>query len=169
VSSTRDRRTGVQEVLAGADRLTLDEIDGYWSADKARDAVLKWLAGASGRGEWPALVGCQNDEMARGAVEALAEGARRHNAPALAAVPVTGVDGLPLHGQRWVAEKKLAATIVLPTTADVAIDCLARAWSTGERLPLKTVVPVTPFPADSVGPPATITSSSTTARRRPGS
>jgi ABC-type sugar transport system substrate-binding protein len=154
VSSTRDRRTGVQEALAGAAQVTLDEIDGYWSADKARDAVLKWLAGASGRGEWPALVGCQNDEMAQGAVEALADAARRYAAPALTRVPVTGIDGLPLHGRKWVAEGKLAATIVLPTTADVAIDVLARAWSTGARVPLKTIVPVTPFPADSVGPSA---------------
>jgi hypothetical protein len=89
--------------------------------------------------------------MAAGAAEALAEAARRYKAPALALVPVTGIDGLPEQGKKWVAEKTLAATIVLPTTADVAIDAVAQAWA-GASVPLKTVVPVTPFPADSVGP-----------------
>jgi hypothetical protein len=153
VSSTRDRRAGMLEAVAGAQRLAIDEVDGYWSADRAREAVLKWLAAAQGRGEWPALVGCQNDEMARGASEALAEAARRHNVPALASLPVTGIDGLRQHGQAWVAEQKLAATIVLPTTADVAVDTLALTWKTGVRVPLKTVVPVAPFPPNSVGPP----------------
>lgn len=146
VSSSRDRRTGM--LAAAGAGIAVDEVDGFWSADGARAAVGKWLAVASGRGEWPALVGCQNDEMARGASEALAEAARRHD-PALARIPVTGIDGLEDQGRRWVAEKKLAATIVLPTTADVAIDLLAHAWRTGLPLPAKTVVPVAPFPADS--------------------
>jgi ABC-type sugar transport system substrate-binding protein len=151
VTSSRDRRTGMLEVLRGVPGLAVDELDAYWSRDRAREAVLKWLAGVSGRGEWPALVGCQNDEMAVGASEALADAARRYHAPALAAVPVTGIDGLSGQGQKWVGEKKLAATIILPTTADVAIDTIARAWA-GAPVPLKTVVPVTPFPVDSVGP-----------------
>ena len=151
VTSSRDRRAGLLEALQSAAGFTIDEVDAYWSKARAAEAVAKWLAGASGRGEWPALVGCQNDEMAAGAAEALAEAARRYKAPALALVPVTGIDGLPEQGKKWVAEKTLAATIVLPTTADVAIDAVAQAWA-GASVPLKTVVPVTPFPADSVGP-----------------
>jgi len=151
VTSSRDRRGGMLESLQGASGFTVDEVDAYWSKARAKEAVLKWLAGVSGRGEWPALVGCQNDEMASGAAEACAEAARRYNAPVLATVPVTGIDGLPDLGQKWVAEKTLAATIVLPTTADVAVDAIAQAWA-GAPVPLKKVVPVTPFPADSVGP-----------------
>jgi ABC-type sugar transport system substrate-binding protein len=149
VTSSRDRRTGMLEALHGAAGFTIDEVDAYWSMDRAREAVAKWLAGVSGRGGWPALVGCQNDEMASGAAEALAEAARLYDVPALATLPVTGIDGLPGQGQEWVAEKRLAATIVLPTTADVAVDAVARAWA-GGSVPLKTVVPVTPYPADSV-------------------
>lgn len=150
VSSSRDRRTGMLEQVARFPDLAVDEIDGFWSADVAKAAVSKWLATASGRGDWPALVGCQNDEMARGVSEELAEAARRYNNPALARIPITGIDGLGDQGQKWVRDRKLAATVVLPTTADVAIDQLAHAWKTRSRLPLKTVVPVTPFPADSV-------------------
>lgn len=150
VSSSRDRRTGMLEEVARSPELKVDEIDGFWSADVAKAAVSKWLAAASGRGDWPSLVGCQNDEMARGVAEALAEAARRYGNPSLARIPITGIDGLEEQGQKWVRDRKLAATIVLPTTTDVAIDQLAHAWKTRSRLPLKTVVPVKPFPADSV-------------------
>jgi ABC-type sugar transport system substrate-binding protein len=149
VSSTRDRRAGMLEAVAGAG-FSVDEVDGYWVADRARDAVLKWLTVASRRDAWPDLVGCQNDEMARGVRAALIEAARVYARPSLATVPITGCDGLPDEGQRWVAEKMLAATILMPTTADVAIHALARAWQTGRRLPPKTVVDVSPFPAASV-------------------
>jgi hypothetical protein len=149
VSSTRDRRAGMLEEAAG---LTIDEVDGYWDAEKAKDAVLRWLAVASRRGAWPDVIGCQNDEMARGVREAVVAAATLYERPALARVPITGCDGLPHEGQKWVAEGTLAATILLATTADVAIDLVARAWSTGRRPPLKTTVAVSAHPPGSAGP-----------------
>jgi ABC-type sugar transport system substrate-binding protein len=151
VSASRDRRIGLLDVLTAAPGIGIDEVDGYWSADKAKEAVLKRLAGAAARGEWPDVVACQNDEMSRGAYEALVAAAKRYQVPALARVPITGADGLPEDGQRWVREGRLAATIVMPTTADVAVERIAQAWKTGLPLPIKTVVPVTAFPAESVG------------------
>lgn len=148
VSSTRDRRAGMLETAAG---LTIDEVDGYWVADKAKDAVLRWLAVARRREAWPDLIGCQNDEMARGVKEAVTAAATLYGRPSLARVPITGCDGLPNEGQRWVADGTLAATILMATTADVAIELLARAWTTGRRLPLKTIVAVSPFPPGSAG------------------
>lgn len=150
VSSTRDRRAGMLET-APASAVTVGEVDGYWVADKAKEAILKWLAVASRRQAWPDLIGCQNDEMARGAREAVTEASARYGCPELASVPITGCDGLPGEGQKDVTEGRLAATVFVPTTADVAIDELARAWTTGRPMPLKTTVGVSAFPADSVG------------------
>ena len=59
--------------------------------------------------------------------------------PRLRRVRVTGLDGLPDRGQRWVAEGKLAATIVVPPTSGRAIDLLVQRWASGGRTPLKTV------------------------------
>ena len=66
-----------------------------WAADRARQAVAKWLAGAARRDTWPDLVGCQNDEMGLGARDALREAAKTLGRPSLADVKVTGGDGLP--------------------------------------------------------------------------
>jgi ABC-type sugar transport system substrate-binding protein len=146
VSASRDRSAGVREIIRGDRDIAIDEVDGLWAADKAKAAVAKWLAQAAQRDAWPDVVGCQNDEMALGARDALLQGAAQFGRPALAKVPVTGGDGLPEFGQKWVAERKLAATVVLPTTTGIAIDQLAHAWQTGRPMPLKTVVPVAPFP-----------------------
>jgi len=145
VSSARDRRLGMLEQTAGAP-FEFHELNGMWSAEKAREAVNRWLRSPTRQDKWPDLVGCQNDEMGLGAREALAEAARELNRPALVEVPVTGGDGLPEGGQRWVAEKKLAATVIVPSTSRLAIDLLAEAWVSRQPMPLKTVLKPSPFP-----------------------
>jgi len=144
-SSARDRRDGMRDVLGTA--LTVEEVDGYWSAAKAREAVARWLHSVARREAWPGIVGCQNDEMGLGAREALLQAAGDLDHPALRDVPVTGGDGLPDGGLRWVSEGQLAATIVMPSTAGLAIEQLATAWKTGQPMPSKTVLPPTPHPA----------------------
>lgn len=147
-SSTRDRRAGMREIAGnGHGGFKIDEVDGLWSAAQAKEAVLKWLAWESQRGEFPDLVGCQNDAMAVGASEALALAATQHSRAALRRIPVTGGDGLPDEGRRWVDEKRLAATVIAPTTAAVAIEQLVACWDTGRPMPLVTALPVTPYPA----------------------
>jgi ABC-type sugar transport system substrate-binding protein len=145
-SHSRDRRAGLLEETQGGG-FALDEVEGGWTADRARDAVFKWLVRASARHAWPDAAVCQNDEMAIGAREALARAATEFGRPALAELPVTGGDGLPEAGQKWVAEGKLTATIVVPPVAGVAVDLLLREWCHGRPMPPRTVLPVTPHPA----------------------
>jgi ABC-type sugar transport system substrate-binding protein len=146
-SSTRDRRRGMREIV-GADRsFQVEEVDGLWSPEESRRCVTRWLAGASRLDRWPRLIGCQNDAMALGARDALTEAAQLYARPALRDVPVTGGDGLPEEGQRWVGEGKLAATVVAPLTTTVAVEHLVRTWKTGLPMPLVTKLPVAPFPA----------------------
>jgi ABC-type sugar transport system substrate-binding protein len=105
VSSSRDRRAGMLEE-AGKAGFVIEEVEGAWTTDRAREAVYKWLVRARIRDAWPDLVGCQNDEMALGAREALLQAAQDFERPALARLPVTGGDGLPELGRKWVAEGK---------------------------------------------------------------
>jgi ABC-type sugar transport system substrate-binding protein len=146
-SSARDRRKGMREVLGRDATFSIEEVDGLWSRKEAREVVAKWLSHASQRGDWPDLIGCQNDAMAMGAREALAEAARLHSRPSLLQVPITGGDGLPDEGQRWVSERKLTATVVAPLTTAVAVESLVRSWRTGVPMPLLTQLEVSSLPA----------------------
>jgi ABC-type sugar transport system substrate-binding protein len=146
-SSARDRRKGMREIVGGDAAFTIEEVDGLWSRKEAREAVAKWLSHASRRGDWPDLIGGQNDAMAMGAREALADAARLHSTPALLGVPVTGGDGLPDEGQKWVSERKLAATVVAPLTTAVAVDSVVRSWRTATPMPLLTQLEVSSLPA----------------------
>jgi ABC-type sugar transport system substrate-binding protein len=146
ISSTQNRREGMRDAIVGG-AIAVDELDGLWSAQRTEEVVYKWLLAPS-RLElgFPDLVGCQNDEMALGAREALGRAADALKMPRLARVPVTGLDGLPEGGQRWVAEGKLAATIVVPATSGRAIDLLVERWASGRPTPLKTVQRPLSFP-----------------------
>jgi len=146
-SSARDRRKGMIEVVGGDAALSIEEVDGLWSRKEARESVAKWLSHASHRGDWPDLIGCQNDAMAMGAREALADAARLYATPSLLEVPVTGGDGLPEEGQKWVSERKLAATVVAPLTTAVAVDAVVRSWRAGVPMPLVTQLGVSSLPA----------------------
>jgi ABC-type sugar transport system substrate-binding protein len=145
-SSARDRRKGMREIVGGDSAFSIEEVDGLWSRKEACEVVGKWLSHASHRGEWPHLIGCQNDAMAMGARDALADAARLYSTPPLAEVPVTGGDGLPDEGQKWVSERKLAATVVAPLTTAVAVDSLVRSWRTGAPMPLLTKLDVASLP-----------------------
>ena len=146
ISSVQDRRAGMREAIAGSG-IEVDEVDGLWSLERSREVVYRWLE-APNRAQrgWPDLVGCQNDEMALGAREALERAARELQAPALRSVPVTGLDGLSDGGQRWVREGKLAATVIVPPTSGRAIDLLVESWASGGAPPLKSVHAPESFP-----------------------
>jgi ABC-type sugar transport system substrate-binding protein len=147
VSSSEDRRAGMREAIAGAG-FQLDEVDGLWSADKARDVVLKrLLSSGRERDKQPDIIGCQNDEMARGVLEALDLAASELRSPALRSTPVTGVDGIEGAGRQWVDEKRLVATVMIPVTSGRAVELLRGAWTSKATLPSKTVVPAVSYPA----------------------
>jgi ABC-type sugar transport system substrate-binding protein len=95
--------------------------------------VRDWLRlGSSTRRPFD-LVACQNDHMAAGVLEALAEGAREMGHPEIARTPVTGCDGAPDVGQRLVREGRLAATVVLPRVAGPAVQMVAGVLQQGTR------------------------------------
>ncbi len=143
--ASRERTAGMQEEVTGAP-FEVVLAGGEWSPEAAGRAVKDWLRFAVG-GHLPFdLIGCQNDHMAGGVLDALASAAGELRRPELLRVPVTGCDGSPEVGQRMVREGRLAATVVLPRVAGPAVECVARLLQRGERPPDTTTHGATSFP-----------------------
>jgi ABC-type sugar transport system substrate-binding protein len=140
-----DREQSLRNVLSGTG-IDLEAIDGGWTLDGARKGVELWLrTERSNRGA--DVIACQNDEMASGALRALESVATELGRPELLRLRVTGCDGLLNEGRRLVDERKLAATVIVPSTAGVAVDLLARSLQDGSKPPVETLVPCSSYPS----------------------
>jgi ABC-type sugar transport system substrate-binding protein len=80
------------------------------------------------------VVVAQNDAMALGAHRALCT----HD-PEWSSVPVLGVDGLPKVGQKLVASHQLAASVLVPPTAGIAVDLVVR-WMREKKTPAPEIL-----------------------------
>jgi ribose transport system substrate-binding protein len=115
------RLQGLEQGLAGSEVAVKTVLNGDWTPESASRAVTSWLR-LKARGTVDIhLVAAQNDSMAAGARQAIEQ-----LRPEWAALPFTGCDGLPSGGQKMVAQGRLAATIVKPTTTGPAIELATR-------------------------------------------
>ncbi len=144
--AARERTAGVMEVLQGAP-LELTAVEAGWTREDGHRAVGDWLRIALRAGRNLALVGCQNDMVALGAIAALREAAGALGRPDLAKLPIVGCDGAPSGGLALVETGVLAATVVLPRTSGAAIDLIARTFATSAVPPPLTMLKGAPFPA----------------------
>jgi ABC-type sugar transport system substrate-binding protein len=111
--------------------LEVREVDGRWSVAGAEKALGEWFRSGAARGRSPALVVCQNDEMAVGARSALARHAAASGNAALLRTPLVGCDGTEELGKPMVDRRELAATVVMPPTTPAALQLLERYWRSG--------------------------------------
>ena len=137
------REAGLRDALRGS-TIELEGLEGGWTAEGGERSVSSYIRTHAASGAGLEAVVCQNDEMARGALRALDAASAAHG------VRVLGCDGLPGDGQRLVEEGKLTATVILPTTSGPAVEMLARVLLEGVRAPAELLLPVAPFPSDSV-------------------
>jgi ABC-type sugar transport system substrate-binding protein len=118
--AAQSRRKGLEREL-GASQLKITRwIPGDWTRMGAERAVGAWVRHAAETVK-PSLIIAQNDEMGAGTAAAL----QRHRA-GWADLPIIGCDGVPSSGQKMVAEKVLAATIVIPPRAGIAVELAAK-------------------------------------------
>jgi ribose transport system substrate-binding protein len=142
IDVSKQRRAGTLETLPH--NIELQSARGRWTAESGAQA-LQIRLGLRGT-KIPDLVGSQNDDMAMGArraVEALPPGAQRDQ---WLSIPYTGVDGVPATGQAWVQQHLLAATIITPPLAGLAIELLAKAMLGGQPIAERTIVPPVSYP-----------------------
>ena len=140
---SKQRRAGTLQTLPA--NIELQSARGRWTAESGAQALSIRLGLRGAR--VPDLVGSQNDDMAIGArqaVEALPAGPQRDQ---WLSIPYTGVDGVPATGQAWVQQHLLAATIVTPPLAGLAIEMLAKSIASGQTMPARTAVQPTSYPA----------------------
>ena len=139
---SKQRHAGTLQTLAP--NIELQSARGRWTTESGAQALSIRLGLRGAR--IPDLVGCQNDDMALGArqaVEALPPGPQRDH---WLSIPYTGVDGVPATGQAWVQQHLLAATIITPPLAGLAIEMLARSVASGQPMPVRTPVLPTSYP-----------------------
>jgi ribose transport system substrate-binding protein len=80
---------------------------------------------------------------ARRAVEGLTAAQQREQ---WLKIPFTGCDGVPTSGQVWVRRRLLAATVITPVIAGLALELVAKAVASGTQMPERTLSPPTSFP-----------------------
>jgi ABC-type sugar transport system substrate-binding protein len=136
-SSSEARAAGLREGLAepGPRIEIVSTIDGNWSATDAQASLTRWLhLMMPARLRIDAVV-CQSDFMAIGALEALRVVAGESvGNDALRSLPVLGCDGLATVGKRLVDEGRLTATVLVPTSADRAVESLVSYYRYGTSL-----------------------------------
>jgi ribose transport system substrate-binding protein len=138
-SAARQRLQGMHDAIAGT-AITVKVLDGEWTESSGEQCVNSWLRTAPAETRVH-VVAAQNDAMAMGARKAIA--ARR---PEWSQLPFTGCDGLPDGGQRLVNERRLSATVILPSNTGPAIDLIATHLRTGSPPPARTVLTPQPYP-----------------------
>lgn len=121
-------------------------IKGNWTEESAHRAVASWLKLRTSQSHGFVAVVAQNDLMAIGARKAFSE----HSDPAERSnwlqIPFLGCDGIPETGQQFVRRGQLAATIIYPLVASVALETYWRAKSSGSAVPERTMARPVSFP-----------------------
>jgi ABC-type sugar transport system substrate-binding protein len=145
--TARDRTAGVLEALAGSS-LELVQLEVGWTREEAIESVGNHLRLCARANRSVDLIGCQNDMLALGAIEARDAVAAAFARPALRSIPVTGCDGLPAFGQQMVARGELRATVVLPRAAGPAVEAAARVLRGGAHPPRAALLKPESFPSE---------------------
>ncbi len=139
-TAATDRYQGLQEEIQGAG-FDVRLVEGDWTEAGGERAVTAWLRTPSNQNLLLDLIGCQNDSMAVGARRAL----HRHR-PDWTHLLFTGCDGLPAGGQRLVGTGRLAATVVAPCNAGLAVELVTRFLDKHEPPPLVEILAPRSFP-----------------------
>src|SRR5215469_6013357 len=142
--AAQQRTEGMQATLPKNVQARL--LRAHWTETSAHQAVSSWLRLSTSRELAIDAVVAQDDSMAMGARKALQEITDLHQRDRWLSLPFTGCDGMPKTGQAWVRNGSLAATIVVPPNAGLALEMLAKAIHTGVHPAERTFTEVRSYP-----------------------
>jgi ABC-type sugar transport system substrate-binding protein len=143
-SVSKDRLTGLQESLAPSIHVT--NLRGRWTDESAYQSVCSWLKLIAAQKVRIDLIVAQNDAMGMGARKAISDLILDADRDHWLSIPVTGCDGVPKTGQAWVRTGQLAATVIVPPSAGVAVTLMAKAMISRVSAPEHFVTTPEPFP-----------------------
>ena len=138
--AAKQRLEGIEAALGGR-RFEFKILNGEWTSASAERAIAAWLRLRTAELFSPQAVVCQNDNMARGARNAI-EALR----PEWAGVPFLGCDGLPQSGRRDVDEGRIAGTVVIPSCAGPAVELVVSGKRAARVPPALTILAPSPYP-----------------------
>jgi ribose transport system substrate-binding protein len=142
-SAAKQRYTGLLETKSDAARLRV--LKAQWTESSAHKTVGSFLLLSTSRQTRIEAVCAQDDSMAMGARKAFEE--CRELREQAQKMPFLGCDGLPKTGQEWVRRKLLAATILIPPNADLAIEMMVKSIAAGTLPPERTFTTAKSYPA----------------------
>ncbi len=127
------------------ENIQLRSVKAHWTEASAEKVVHSWLALSTSRGTDIVAVCAQDDSMAMGARKAF-EQSHHELRESWRQIPFLGCDGMPNTGQEWVRRGLLAATVLSPPTAPVAIDLIAGVLQKGIMPPPRTLTEIRSIP-----------------------
>lgn len=128
-------------------KVTIKKLKGDWTQQSGYNAIKSWLSLSTSRDLHVGMIAGQNDDMAIGARHAFEEVSDLGERDAWLRRPITGCDGVPKSGQKWVREGKLSATVISPPLVGEAMQMLATALKSGIQPAERTVIAPCSFPA----------------------
>jgi ribose transport system substrate-binding protein len=147
-SAAQQRVEGLKaEVGAG---IEIHEISaGQWTESDGIVAFNDWYRVAKAGDPVVQVVAGGNDELALGARRACEALGNVGHREALLKARFLGVDACPTFGRKLVDDGTLAASITTPANTGLALELLARFWSQGTPVPLRSFTEATPYPPTS--------------------
>ena len=127
------------------ENIHLRALKAHWTEASAQKAVRSWLALSTSRAIDIVAVCAQDDSMAMGARKAFEQSGHELRQSWLE-IPFLGCDGMPNTGQECVRRGLLAATVLSPPTAPVAIDLIAGFLQQGTMPPPRTLTETRSIP-----------------------
>lgn len=148
-SAAQQRLEGLKSQLGGD--VEFHEISaGQWTEPDGIVAFNDWYRVAKAGDPVVHVVAGGNDELALGARRACEALPSPEHRAALLAGKFLGVDACPTFGRKLVADGTLSASVMTPANTGLALSQLARFWSSGTPVPLRSFTEAAPWPPSSV-------------------
>jgi len=119
---------------------------GRWTEESGYETVSSWLRLSTSHQTPISLVASQNDAMALGARKAFEQHTAGTERDMWTKLPFTGCDACPGKGQEWVRKGLLNASVLIPSTAGLALEMFVRHLQSGGQPPETTLIQPTSYP-----------------------
>lgn len=138
------RTAGMESTLPK--NIRVRSLSGKLTEQSGYDAASSWLTLSMMPSEAVSLVAAHNDSMAMGARKAFMEKTSGEARDRWLGLPYIGVDACRQAGQQWIERGLLAASVLLPPTAGLAVEILAQAMAANSQPREHTIVAPTSVP-----------------------
>ena len=126
--------------------IDLKILKGNWTEESGHKVVASWLKLSTSKSHGFVAVVAQDDAMVIGARKAFSELPDTGERANWLALPHLGCDGLPETGQQYVRRGQMAATVVYPLVAGIALEIYLKAKASGSPIPERTFAAPGSFP-----------------------